>query len=192
MNPRGYRINPGRLDKFSAYGRLVPADVEQQGTDDDEARDGQGRQHAGPKADSVIRNEESRLATGESEPERGGEQGADGDRNQDSCDPDDCDSEGELNCQRHVGFLLQRGLIGMSAKRLARFNFTFHECNDTIGEQAEVAQLVEQLIRNQQVVGSTPIFGSISPRGGTGSPSRRLPELEEFDQAAVARPEAIL
>jgi hypothetical protein len=28
-------------------------------------------------------------------------------------------------------------------------------------QQAEVAQLVEQLIRNQQVVGSTPIFGSI-------------------------------
>ena len=28
-------------------------------------------------------------------------------------------------------------------------------------EQADVAQLVEQLIRNQQVVGSTPIFGSI-------------------------------
>jgi len=27
--------------------------------------------------------------------------------------------------------------------------------------RAEVAQLVEQLIRNQQVVGSTPIFGSI-------------------------------
>jgi hypothetical protein len=26
--------------------------------------------------------------------------------------------------------------------------------------QAEVAQLVEQLIRNQQVVGSSPIFGS--------------------------------
>ena len=28
--------------------------------------------------------------------------------------------------------------------------------------QAEVAQLVEQLIRNQQVIGSSPIFGSIS------------------------------
>jgi len=27
-------------------------------------------------------------------------------------------------------------------------------------EQAEVAQLVEQLIRNQQVVGSSPTFGS--------------------------------
>ena len=27
--------------------------------------------------------------------------------------------------------------------------------------QAEVAQLVEQLIRNQQVVGSSPTFGSI-------------------------------
>jgi hypothetical protein len=29
-----------------------------------------------------------------------------------------------------------------------------------IREQAEVAQLVEQLIRNQQVIGSSPIFGS--------------------------------
>ncbi len=29
------------------------------------------------------------------------------------------------------------------------------------GEEAEVAQLVEQLIRNQQVVGSSPTFGSI-------------------------------
>ena len=28
---------------------------------------------------------------------------------------------------------------------------------------AEVAQLVEQLIRNQQVIGSSPIFGSIPP-----------------------------
>ena len=28
-------------------------------------------------------------------------------------------------------------------------------------EEAEVAQLVEQLIRNQQVIGSSPIFGSI-------------------------------
>jgi hypothetical protein len=39
-------------------------------------------------------------------------------------------------------------------------NFTFPRCNDTIREQAEVAQLVEQLIRNQQVIGSSPIFGS--------------------------------
>ena len=49
----------------------------------------------------------------------------------------------------------------MPAVCLARFNFTFDERNDTIGEQAEVAQLVEQLIRNQQVVGSSPTFGSI-------------------------------
>ena len=27
--------------------------------------------------------------------------------------------------------------------------------------QAEVAQLVEQLIRNQQVTGSSPVFGSL-------------------------------
>ena len=39
-------------------------------------------------------------------------------------------------------------------------NFTFPRCNDTIREQAKVAQLVEQLIRNQQVIGSSPIFGS--------------------------------
>jgi hypothetical protein len=39
-------------------------------------------------------------------------------------------------------------------------NFTFQRRNDTIEEQAEVAQLVEQLIRNQQVIGSSPIFGS--------------------------------
>ena len=44
---------------------------------------------------------------------------------------------------------------------LALFNFTFRERNDTIEERAEVAQLVEQLIRNQQVVGSSPTFGSI-------------------------------
>ena len=29
--------------------------------------------------------------------------------------------------------------------------------------KAEVAQLVEQLIRNQQVIGSSPIFGSSNP-----------------------------
>ena len=40
--------------------------------------------------------------------------------------------------------------------------FTGHDHNDTIlKEHAEVAQLVEQLIRNQQVVGSSPTFGSI-------------------------------
>ena len=40
-------------------------------------------------------------------------------------------------------------------------NFTEGERNDTIERKAEVAQLVEQLIRNQQVIGSSPIFGSI-------------------------------
>ena len=38
--------------------------------------------------------------------------------------------------------------------------FTEIGWDDTIVEQAEVAQLVEQLIRNQQVVGSSPTFGS--------------------------------
>ena len=40
-------------------------------------------------------------------------------------------------------------------------NFTECGGNDTISRgKAEVAQLVEQLIRNQQVVGSSPTFGS--------------------------------
>jgi hypothetical protein len=44
-------------------------------------------------------------------------------------------------------------------------NFTQSALNDTIWkEAADVAQLVEQLIRNQQVIGSSPIVGSISPR----------------------------
>jgi len=42
-----------------------------------------------------------------------------------------------------------------------RQNFTGDGHNDTIEWQAEVAQLVEQLIRNQQVAGSNPAFGSI-------------------------------
>ena len=43
--------------------------------------------------------------------------------------------------------------------------FTQSALNDTIGkEAADVAQLVEQLIRTQQVIGSSPIVGSISPR----------------------------
>ena len=41
-------------------------------------------------------------------------------------------------------------------------NFTGGQRNDTIvKEHADVAQLVEQLIRNQQVIGSSPIVGSI-------------------------------
>ena len=37
------------------------------------------------------------------------------------------------------------------------------------GHQADVAQLVEQLIRNQQVIGSSPIVGSIKQTTPTNS-----------------------
>jgi len=58
-------------------------------------------------------------------------------------------------------FLLPPG-CGMAGGNFAsRLNFTGDGHNDTIKGQAEVAQLVEQLIRNQQVVGSSPTFGSI-------------------------------
>ncbi len=44
----------------------------------------------------------------------------------------------------------------------SNLNFTEKEHNGTITEEhADVAQLVEQLIRNQQVIGSSPIVGSI-------------------------------
>jgi hypothetical protein len=45
---------------------------------------------------------------------------------------------------------------------VCRLNFTEAGRDDTILEEsADVAQLVEQLIRNQQVIGSSPIVGSI-------------------------------
>jgi hypothetical protein len=46
-------------------------------------------------------------------------------------------------------------------------------------EQAEVAQLVEQLIRNQQVVGSSPTFGSRF-RG-----KRHISEEENAERAPI-------
>jgi hypothetical protein len=54
--------------------------------------------------------------------------------------------------------------MGRSITRRAPRNFTFNRPNDTIkndvGMQADVAQLVEQLIRNQQVVSSSLTVGS--------------------------------
>ena len=148
-------------DESWACRQLVPADIEQHGADDHEARNGQRGQHAGPKADPVNGDKEGRLAAGEGQPGCGREKGAHRDRDEDSGDPDDCDSEGELNSQCHFGILLEGGFNSNPAVQCARINFTFRERNDTIGERAEVAQLVEQLIRNQQVVGSSPTFGSI-------------------------------
>jgi hypothetical protein len=39
-------------------------------------------------------------------------------------------------------------------------SFTFWDVADKIESEADVAQLVEQLIRNQQVSGSIPLVGS--------------------------------
>lgn len=38
-------------------------------------------------------------------------------------------------------------------------------CSPRSAFRAEVAQLVEQLIRNQQVTGSSPVFGSLNLAG---------------------------
>jgi hypothetical protein len=54
--------------------------------------------------------------------------------------------------------------------------FTRGDTLDTIREgagRADVAQLVEQLIRNQQVIGSSPIVGSI--KSITSRPFSLLP-----------------
>ena len=42
--------------------------------------------------------------------------------------------------------------------------------NDTIEEKADVAQLVEQLIRNQQVVSSSLTVGSMFPNPASRAP----------------------
>jgi hypothetical protein len=72
----------------------------------------------------------------------------------------------------------------MNPAPVRRHNFTESERNDTIlKEQADVAQLVEQLIRNQQVIGSSPIVGSI--------PASQFPPTIEFrfaDNAAFPAP----
>ena len=59
-------------------------------------------------------------------------------------------------------------MIGIAPAACLTANFTEGERNGTIVEEhADVAQLVEQLIRNQQVIGSSPIVGSrISEDGG--------------------------
>jgi hypothetical protein len=44
---------------------------------------------------------------------------------------------------------------------LKRANGAHHKACSKINQKADVAQLVEQLIRNQQVIGSSPIVGSI-------------------------------
>jgi hypothetical protein len=49
----------------------------------------------------------------------------------------------------------KKGCIGVPNKQVLYLPVKWH------GKYAEVAQLVEQLICNQQVVGSTPFLGSV-------------------------------
>ena len=46
--------------------------------------------------------------------------------------------------------------------------------------RADVAQLVEQLIRNQQVIGSSPIVGSIDSAAPSSLVARNLKRLKHF------------
>jgi hypothetical protein len=59
---------------------------------------------------------------------------------------------------------------------LVRLSLPVIRVNDTIEEQADVAQLVEQLIRNQQVVSSSLTVGS-----------RILPEIHRSSAASPER-----
>ena len=51
-----------------------------------------------------------------------------------------------------------RGRLAISRLPLAQASLG---CHLPLRSRAEVAQLVEQLIRNQQVTGSSPVFGSL-------------------------------
>src|ERR1035437_592230 len=73
---------------------------------------------------------------------------------------------------------------------LRNLDFTEKGRNDTICEEhAEVAQLVEQLIRNQQVVGSSPTFGSIPFRFNPKTPEnlRQVVSSSLFHRARPLR-----
>ena len=62
----------------------------------------------------------------------------------------------------------------MHRRSVGLVNFTEGERNDTIfKEHADVAQLVEQLIRNQQVVSSSLTVGSI-PANSTHSKTSQV------------------
>ena len=76
------------------------------------------------------------------------------------------------------------------ARILRNLDFTEKGRNDTICEEhAEVAQLVEQLIRNQQVVGSSPTFGSIPFRFNPKTPEnlRQVVSSSLFHRARPLR-----
>jgi hypothetical protein len=63
-------------------------------------------------------------------------------------------------------------------------SFTEYRSNDTIVKEtrtsahpcADVAQLVEQLIRNQQVIGSSPIVGSMHRDSPSSNPGPQTPQ----------------
>ena len=62
----------------------------------------------------------------------------------------------------HLGFFRSCSNFSILPQLLSQVGFTPIQSPCTIKlRQAEVAQLVEQLIRNQQVTGSSPVFGSI-------------------------------
>jgi hypothetical protein len=65
-------------------------------------------------------------------------------------------------------------LCSLLTRRIQRAGFTAPSANDKIqGALADVAQLVEQPIRNRQVTGSSPVVGS--------KPSRLPDKLSEPD-----------
>jgi hypothetical protein len=88
-----------------------------------------------------------------------GKQRADGNRKKEPCRPDNGDSERKLYGLIHQVYPLplecdDSGSVDCSTLPKPDTTLQSLKC-------ADVAQLVEQLIRNQQVIGSSPIVGSI-------------------------------
>ena len=140
-----------------------PAEIDEHGADDDHGRDGERGKQADPEADAAVRKNELGIAAGQGDPNLVGQKCAHRNREDEAGSPHDGDAKGEpkRECKKSLRHDLKACRRHATDRRVEAFlNFTCDRRNDTIEKQADVAQLVEQLIRNQQVVSSSLTVGS--------------------------------
>ena len=169
----------------------VPTDVGEHRAADDKRRNNQGGENAGPKTHATKRYKQDAVFACKVDACLIRQKGLYSHCNQKAGSPDEGNSERELKGDVHhridgsslVQFHLSFGTYHFKGRErlwigcLSSPGFTEQRGNDTIegdadfgasfacsqrpASLADVAQLVEQLIRNQQVIGSSPIVGSI-------------------------------
>jgi hypothetical protein len=150
-----------RLTAHKASARAPPTDIGQHRSSNHQRGDGQGGQQTGPESHPAEGDEQRSPISGQGKAILIREQRSHRDRKQKTRRPNNRDPERKLDSLIHLVVPISLNGRIRAVRRL--LNFTEARRDDTILEEhADVAQLVEQLIRNQQVIGSSPIVGSIS------------------------------